>query len=40
MILGEFGGMFPLKFFENLHSLMGILALLEQFVTKILFFSP
>ena len=28
------------KFFENLHTVMGILALFEQFVTQIFFFCP
>ena len=38
MILGGSGGMLPRKIFENLHTVMGILALFEQFVTQILFF--
>ena len=32
--------MLPLKVFEILHTVMGILALFEQFVTQILFFCP
>ena len=34
------GGMLPWKIFENLHTVMGILALFEQLVTLILFFCP
>ena len=40
MILGRFAGMLPRKIFENSHTVMGILALFEQFVTQILFFCP
>ena len=32
MILGGSGGMLPRKIFQNLHTVMGILALFEQFV--------
>ena len=32
--------MLPRKIFENLHTVMGILAFFEQFVTQILFFCP
>ena len=39
MILGS-GGMLPQKIFENLHTVMGILALFGQFVTQVLFFCP
>ena len=37
MILGGSGDMSSRKIFENLHIVMGILALFEQFVTQILF---
>ncbi len=40
MILEGSGGMLPRKIFEHLHIAMGILALLEQFLTQILFFCP
>ena len=40
MILGGCGGRLPRKIFENLHTVMGILALFEQFVTQICFFAP
>ena len=32
--------MLPRKIFENLHTVMGILVLFEQFVTHILLFYP
>ena len=40
MTLGGSGGMLPRKIFENLPTIMGILALFEQFVMQILFFCP
>ena len=40
MILGGSGSMLPRKFLENLHTVMDILALFEQFATQILFFCP
>ena len=36
MILEGFGSRLLRKNFENLHTVMGILALFEQFVTQIL----
>ena len=40
MILEGSGGLLPRKTFENLHTVMGILALFEQFAAQILFFCP
>ena len=38
--LGGSGGMLPRKLFENLHTVVAILALFEQFLVKFKFFAP
>ena len=40
MILEGSGGVLSRKNFENLHTVMGILALFEQFVKQVFFFAP